>query len=226
MGTIARRLVTADRAITQCHAAAGDAKAAEESIRKALDNDPANLAAYEALGRLYVKANRLQEAIVEFEALAARQPHPVAALTMVGMIQESMRRTDEARRTYQKALEFDPNAAVAGNNLAWIYVNNGGNLDVALQLAKNAKSTLPKQAEIADTLGWVYYKKGLWPLAIRELKEAVDRDPSNPMYHYHLGAAYASGGSKDLAKKALNTALSLRPDFDGAQDATRLLSTL
>jgi Flp pilus assembly protein TadD len=195
-------------------------------MRKAVDADPANLAAYEALGRLFVKANRLGEAVQEFEALAARQPQPVASLTMIGMIHESLKRTDDARRSYEKALEFDPKAAVAGNNLAWIYVNTGGSLDVALQLAKNAKAALPKQPEVGDTLGWIYYKKGLWSLAIRELKDAADRDPANPAYHYHLGLAYAANGNRDLARGSLQTALRLRSDFDGAQDASRVLSTL
>ncbi len=208
------------------YAAVGDAKSAEESMRKAIELDAGNLAAYEALGRLYVQARRLPEALQEFEVLAARQPSPVAALTMVGMLQEGLKKTVEARATYERALEIDRRAAVAANNLAWIYVAAGENLDVALQLARTAKAGLPRQSEVADTLGWIYHRKGLNTLAIRELKEAVDREPANPTYHYHLGVVYASNGNRDLAKRSLETALRLKPDFDGAQDATRVLSTL
>ena len=208
------------------YAAIGDTKGAEEAMRKAIELDPGNLAGYEALGGLYVRARRLPEALQEFEALASRQTSPVAALTMVGMIQEGLKRTDAARKTYERALQFNATAAVAANNLAWIYVEGGENLDLALQLAKTAKAGLPRQSQVADTLGWVYHRKGLGGLAIRELQEAVDREPGNPVYHYHLGMVYAASGNRERAKGALETALRLSPDFDGSLEASRVLSTL
>jgi putative PEP-CTERM system TPR-repeat lipoprotein len=208
------------------YVAVGDAKSAEEAMRKAIELDPGNLAAYEALGGLYVRANRLPEALQEFEALVARQASPVAALTMMGMIQEGLKRTGDARKTYEKALEFDRNAPVAANNLAWIYLQAGESLDLALQLGKTAKAGLPRQSQVADTLGWIYHRKGLTSLAVRELQEAVDREPGNPLYHYHLGIVFAASGNRERAKRSLETALRLKPDFDGAQEASRVLSTL
>ena len=54
---------------------------------------------------------------------------------------------------------------VAANNLAWMFAETGENLDMALQLAQAATRRVPEQPEIQDTLGWIYYKKGLaaWP---------------------------------------------------------------
>ena len=48
-------------------------------------------------------------------------------------------RSAEARGHFERAVQLNPRAAVAANNLAWDYANNGGNLDVALQLAQTAK---------------------------------------------------------------------------------------
>ncbi len=208
------------------YAAIGDSTNAEIHLRKALEADPANLDAYESLGKFYVAMKRLPEARKEFEALASRQSRPVAALTMVAMIQESMGEAADAQRTYEKVLQINPDAAVAANNLAWIYVERGQNLDLALQLARVAKAKLPKRVEVADTLGWIYYHKGLLSLAIREFEDCVKNDPTNPLYHFHLGLAFAKNGNRESAKKSLETALRLKPNFDGAVEATRVLATL
>jgi tetratricopeptide (TPR) repeat protein len=115
---------------------------------------------------------------------------------------------------------------VAANNLAWIYAEDGGNLDVALGLAQTAKSRLPDSPEATDTLGWVYYKKGLASLAVPVFRENVDKAPKNPVYQYHLGLAHAKSGNKEEARKALEQALALDPKFDGSADAQRVLAGL
>jgi tetratricopeptide (TPR) repeat protein len=206
--------------------ATGDRKTGETLMRRAIDTNPANLEAYESLGRLYITSGRLAEAKKEFESLANRQERPVAALTVVGMLNEATGQTKDAQAAYEKALQNDPSAAVAANNLAWIFVDSGENLDMALQLARTAKSRLPTRPEVSDTLGWVYYRKGLLSLAISELEDSVKRDPSNPTYLFHVGMAYAKNGNRERAKTALEGALKLRKDFDGAEEATKTLATL
>ena len=85
---------------------------------------------------------------------------------MVGMLHELQNNKEEAKRWYEKALVADASAPVAANNLAWLTAEQGGNLDVAMQLAQTAKARLPDSPQVDDTLGWVYYKKGLHTLAI------------------------------------------------------------
>jgi tetratricopeptide (TPR) repeat protein len=208
------------------YAALGDNQRAEAAFKKALEVDGLNLGAYEGLGRLYVRTGRLAEAQQEFETLASKQSRPTATLTMVGMIQQSRNMPDDARATYERVLQQDPTAAVAANNLAWLYLESGANLDLALQLAQTAKAAMPKHAEVSDTLGWIYYHKGMLAPAIRELEEAVQRDATQPLYQYHLGVAYARHGNQNGARRALEAALRLKSDFDGAAEARRILSTL
>jgi tetratricopeptide (TPR) repeat protein len=200
--------------------------AAEPLLVKAIAVDPTALAAYGLLGQIYVSERRLDDARQQFEKLAARHSRPVPALTMVGMIQQMQGRNDDARRTFERVLQLDSTAAVAANNLAWIYSESGGNLDVALQLAQTAKTSLPDQPEVDDTLGWIYYRKDLLSLAVTTLKRSVDRDPKNPLAQYHLGLAYYKTGDRVRAKQALEAALRLKSDFDGAAEATRLIATL
>jgi Flp pilus assembly protein TadD len=177
------------------------------------------------LATAYVRQNKLAEATVEFEKLVALQPRSVAYITMVGTLLHLQNKIDDAKKQYEKALSIDSQAPVAANNLAQLYSDKNENLDIALQLAKTAKAGLPSAHEINDTLGWLYYKKGQAALAVSTLQSAVSAQPNNPVYLYHLGAAYALNNDKPNARQALEKALSLGR-FDGADDAKKVLDSL
>ena len=128
---------------------------------------------------------------------------------MLGTILELQGKKDDAKARYNKALQSDPRAAVAANNLAWLDANSNGNLDVALQLAQTAKAALPNQPEVNDTLGWIYYRKGLIAPALTSLRESVATDANNPTSTYHLALAYQQNGAHDLAARMFDRARAL-----------------
>jgi len=208
------------------YAATGDLKTAEQLFRRVVTEDPTQLTAYAALGQIYAQQQRLPEALAEFEKVAQRDPKPVAALTLSGIIMEAQGNQAGARQRYERVVQLDSNAAVAANNLAWIYATTGGNLDVALQLAQSAKRVLPNTPEVNDTLGFIYYKKDLTALALPLLQATVEKVPSNPEFHYHLGLAYSRSGDTLKATESLTRALTLKPDFNGAQEARAALASL
>ena len=123
-------------------------------------------------------------------------------------------------------LDINPDVAAAANNLAWNYAEHGGNLDVALTLAQKAKEASPDDPRIADTLGWIYYKKQLYVKAISELKDSAEQLPHDPVVHYQLGMAYFQNGDQAQAKVALQRALKLQGNFDGAEQAKQILASL
>ncbi|MBE3064896.1 MAG: tetratricopeptide repeat protein [Spirochaetes bacterium] len=208
------------------YGATGDVVAAERLLLRLIDVDPSSVDAYGMLGRYYLAQGRLAEARVRFEDLVRREPGSVPALTMLGSMLQTEGKTAEARRRYEQALAIDPRAAVASNNLAGILADSGGNLDVALQLAQTAREQLSESAEVDDTLGRIYLKKGLLPQAVGALEQAVAADSSNPKYVYHLGLAYAGQSQKQKARAALERALKLSPNFEGSAEARRILSTM
>jgi tetratricopeptide (TPR) repeat protein len=75
-----------------------------------------------------------------------------------------------------------------------------------------------------DTLGWVYYKKGLYDSAIGEFKSSLSKTAGNPTVIYHLGLAYHQKGESDKARSELKRALELSGSFDGAEHARALLA--
>ena len=218
----ARIRLAAGRAL----AAAGETARAEAAFQKALDLDASLVEAYDALGQLFVRQNKLEEARQAYETRTKERPTDVASHTMVARILYVQGKPAESRARFEKILAIDPRAAVASNNLAYMDAEAGTNLDVALNRAQIAKAALPEDPDVNDTLGWVYVKRGLPALAVNPLELAIEKDPSNPLYRYHLGVAHAQAGDKDRARLALQKALELSKSFDGADDARRTLESL
>ena len=208
------------------YAAAGDLAKSEAVFRQAIDIDASTMDAYHGLGQILVRQKKLDEAIKAYSERVAERPNDIGAHTMVGMIQIVQGKRQDARQTFEKVLSLDPRAAVASNNLAYMDADAGTNLDVALNRAQVAKAALPEDADVNDTLGWIYVKQGLPALAISPLEQAIQKDGANPTYHYHLGVAHAKAGDRDRARVSLERALQISKAFDGAADAQRTLEGL
>ena len=205
---------------------AGQKDKAEQTLRRAIAADPKSSGGYMMLGQFYLKYGRLDEARAEFEALIKQDPRAVGARTMIGMIFEQQGKREEARAAYEAAVADNPSLApIAANNLAYMYAEDGVNLDVALNLASNAKKAQPELAGIDDTLGWVYYKKGLWSLAIASFEDSLKRQPDGGAALYHLGLAYAKLGDTAKSRQALERALKLKLRPADAATAKQMLAT-
>jgi tetratricopeptide (TPR) repeat protein len=207
-------------------ASTGDLPAAASYLKRSIEADASNLEAYSTLAQVYLAQKNPDAAVAEFDRLAARQPGSIGPQTVAALIRQAQGRDADARARLERLVEADPRAAVASNNLAWMYASRGEQLDRALQLAQSAKAEIPDHPEVNDTLAFVYLKKQLPALAIPALKLAIDKEPGNPSFHYHLALAYTQIGEKAAARQALEQALKLKSDFDGASDARQLLRTL
>ncbi len=211
--------------LARAHSAAGDEARAEQALRRAVSVDPRFTTGYNMLAQLYIKQRRLDEARIEFEGLVQRNPSAVGARTMVGMLLEAQGKHDEARKSYEATVNAGHSAPVAANNLAFIYAEQGTNLDVALQLATSAKQRLPEDPNVDDTIGWIYYKKDLPSLAVGPLEDSVRKGPGVAEFHYHLGMTYAKLGDKAKAREALERAMKLDPKA-GGDEARRVLASV
>jgi tetratricopeptide (TPR) repeat protein len=199
---------------------------AENTFRKALEVDSSRNEAYGMLGSLFVMQGKLDEALKEFQSAASRDPKSVIAQTMTGTILERQNRRAEAKEAYRHALASGPNAVVAANNLASLMAEDNENLDQALQLAQTAKAGLPDSPDVADTLGSIYYKKGLHAQAVSAFRESAQQQPNRATFQFHLGLAYAKNGDLTLARKTLEAALKMDPKAPEAGEAHAALSQL
>lgn len=199
---------------------------AETAFKKAIDLDHSFLAPYMNLGQAYQLSGKTDQALKEFETVLAKDPQAIKAHMLLGIIYESRKDFDKARERYETVLKLNPQFAPAANNLAWDIAERGGNLDMALSYAQTAREQKPDDPQIADTLGWVYYKKNAFLLAVGLLKEAAEKLPTQPIVLYHYGMAQHKNGDATAAKKALQAALKLNQNFPGSDEAKKVLEGL
>ena len=203
-----------------------DVAAAETYLKKAIELDPNNHSLKIQLGDFYMRHRLTAQAKSRYLASVEKEPKALPALMGLGMIYEREKNYSKAQEYYEKVLTINPNFVPAANNLAYIYAEHGGNIDVALNLAQKAREKLPEDANIADTLGWIYYRKNVFGTAITYLKAAADKMPEQPVVRYHLGMAYYKNGNRDLARQELSKALAISTEFDGAGEARKALEDL
>jgi tetratricopeptide (TPR) repeat protein len=142
------------------------------------------------------------------------------------MIYDAKGDRQKANEYYQKALKLDPKFVPALNNLAWNYAEYGSNLTRALAYARTAQEAEPNNPEVADTLGWIYFRTRDYTKAVNLLKESAEKIPDNPVVRYHLGMACYKKGDVPCAKEALQQALRLSRDFPEAEEAKQTLAEI
>lgn len=178
--------------------------AAEAELQKAIGLDENYFPAYSAYATLLVAQNRTDTAIEQYQKIVAKRPS-ATVYTLLGMLHDARGNKVQAEQDYRRALEITPETAIAANNLAWLLAENQGNLEEALQLALTTANKNQTVAGYYDTLGYVYYKKGLYTPAIEQFKKAVALDESqaqrtgkgiNPGYRSRLGMAMNSAGER------------------------------
>ncbi|MCB1850989.1 MAG: tetratricopeptide repeat protein [Gammaproteobacteria bacterium] len=132
-----------------------------------------------------------------------------------------------AAAIYQSLLERYPRMDVAANNYAMLLLRktpSQAELDLAAALVKRFEFS--NNATYLDTFGWVNLIQGNIEQAISVLERAIKADGDNPEIRYHLGAAYLRAGRSTEAREALQLSLASDTEFEGVEQAKRLLSEL
>jgi tetratricopeptide (TPR) repeat protein len=196
---------------------------AERSYQQVLALNPYYVNGYLALAHVYAATDRPQGMIQEYEAARSRFPQYLPTYILLAQVYEYVGNIDSARQTYQDALKIDPSSYQVMSNLARLYADHGGSLSDALELAQKAKAEQPDDAGVNDTLGWVYYKQGLYRSAVPALEAAVSRNPQVAKFQFHLGMAYTKAEQPAQAHTTLQTALQLGLSGDDKRSAEEAL---
>ena len=199
---------------------------AEVAFKKAIELDNSLLTAYINLAQVYHQTGKIEQAMKEYQAVLVKDPKLIQAHMLLAIMHDGRKEYTEAETHYAHALKLDAKFAPAANNLAWLQAERGGNLDVALSYAQTAREQRPDDPHIADTLGWIYYKKHSYRLATNLLKEAVEKLANEPLIQYHYGMSQYRNGDARGAKKSLEMALKLNQHFPGSEEAKNTLAGL
>jgi tetratricopeptide (TPR) repeat protein len=198
----------------------------EASVRRALVLDPKTPDAYTLLANINFARGAVEEAKSNLRAAIAAHPRSLLNYMTLATQYEKEGNWEEAKRLCEKAHEIDATSPLVAAELAFLYLEHGGDVNTAVSLAQIAKQKLPDSPITADALGWAYFKLGSLGSAVAQLKESSEKVPGNPIYHYHLGMAYMASRRFDLAGQSLRAALRADPNFPYAANARSALEQI
>ena len=199
----------------------GDRAGARKAFEAAKAADPGLFRADLGLAELDTKDGNFNDARKRLWAVTAAHPDNLLGQVLFAQTEEAAGKPDAAIERYRKALALDAANALALNNLAYLLALSK-QPDEALKYAQGAKQIAPDNASIDDTLGWTYYEKGMYLLAVTHLQNAVAKD-GTALRQYHLAMAYAKAGDVGRGRKVLGVALKLDPSLPEAQMARQML---
>jgi tetratricopeptide (TPR) repeat protein len=191
---------------------AGKPQDAENAYKTALAKDPGRTSSEASLFNEYMKNGRSEDGIKVLDEMTKQDASKAAAYLAKGMVLQGQGKIEEAKENYAQALKADPNSPWAANNLAYLLAEEGKDLNSALGWAQSARKSQPDSPDIADTLGWVYYKMGSYVLARDQVRFAASKVPDNYEFQYHLGLIYQKTKQVSEAQAALKKALSSTKD--------------
>ncbi len=210
--------------LANTEAQAGQYPSAIENFNALIAANPKAEDLYMRLGETALRAGQTEQGIQTFlkaHQIAPNDPFPVLRL---GIIYQGQGRIEEARQQYESVLKIEPNQAVALNNLAFMKADAGTDLDQALTLAQRASQQAPNDANIKDTLAYIYTRKGLTDEGLQILQDIVAKNPANATFRIHLAMALLQKGDKTSAKKELNAAESNKPSPDEQRKIKELIA--
>ena len=94
--------------------------------------------------------------------------------------------TEKCLDYYEQSLKQDKHNITALNGLGYVLACQDKDLSRALTLCKQAVDYAPESAACLDSLGWVYYKLGLFEDARKYLYQAAELDKNNEIIAEHI----------------------------------------
>ncbi len=202
----------------------GSLEKAEAAYFTAIEKNPDTTRPYYGLAAVYQRQGTPEKVMAQLRGVIEKNQNDPLPHVLMGIMSEGKGDIEDAKAAYRKALAVKNDIVAAANNLAYILADANEDIDEALSLARMAKGKAINNPNIMDTLGLVYYRKGLYESGISEFKESLEKLPENATVNYHLGLALYASGDVEKAKVSLGKALALSSDFKGADEARAILA--
>jgi tetratricopeptide (TPR) repeat protein len=154
------------------------------------------------LGQFYTELRRWkdgEDALAKATPLSTKTDDKAYLLFLKGALAERQKHLEPAEQFFNQALELDPNSAMTLNYLGYMLADKGIRLPEALKFIRKAVDLDPMNGAYLDSLGWAYFKLGQYEEAEENLRQAVQRDQTDPTVHDHLGELYEKTGRIRLA---------------------------
>jgi protein O-GlcNAc transferase len=124
---------------------------------------------------------------------------------------------DAAAASCRRAVQLNPNSAIAHNNLGLV-LQDAGQLDAALASYRRALEIKPDFAEAHSNLGNALKEFGLLDAAEASCRRALEIKPDFAAAHNILGVVLTELGQFAAAQVSYRRALQIKPDFAEAHN--------
>lgn len=206
-------------------AGAGRQQEARADARLAFAEAPGRPEVVSLLVTLYGADGRIGEALTLLDAADRDDALSLESRALLARVHLQDGDPQRGRAILEEVVETDAPLPLARNDLAYLLVREGRDLDRALALASEAVRHRPDDPVLLDTLGCVYLKQNLAKVAAAHFQSAVDqaeaRGEPRALFFYHQGLAFLDLGRNRSASEALARALAIEPDFPEAEHARR-----
>jgi tetratricopeptide (TPR) repeat protein len=207
----------------QLLASSGDRAGARQAFEAALAANSALVAPNLALAQLDLAEGQMGSARSRLSAVVAAHPESLPGHFLLAQLEMTDGKPAAAIDQYRKVLALDDKNPGALNNLAFLLAENN-QADEALQYAQEAKEIDPNSPAVDDTLGWTYYRKGMYTMAVTYLQSAAAKD-GTARRRYHLAMAYLKNGDMKRGRESFDAAYKLDPNLPEAATARQLVGT-
>jgi tetratricopeptide (TPR) repeat protein len=207
-----------------------DLNGAEPALEKSVALD-GNTDAVLDLCQVQAGKGEIDQAIATATKAMQQNPRQDNVATTLGDLYAAKSDWKDAEAAYQNAVNANPQNAAAANDLARAMIHTGGNLDEAMALAQTARRALPDSPSVVDTMGWIYFQRGEYTLAVDSLQQALNLEslhqmPDNPDIQFHLGMAYEKANQPALARQHFEHVLKSDPNYRDADQIKAELGRL
>jgi arylsulfatase A-like enzyme/Flp pilus assembly protein TadD len=168
------------------------------TLKKGLERIPDAEPLLTRLGFTYLVMNKPEAALAAMADVLKINPRSIDALTASALVLEGLKRKDEARLFFERALAVEPENKFVRTGLA-SNLGSVGRLAEAIPIYAKLVEDFPRDPAPCRLLGIAYGLTGEWDKAVETLKKLVAIAPV-PDTYFNLGMAYEQKG--DLAEAA------------------------
>ena len=159
------------------------------------------------LGSTLSQFDRYEDAIPYLKKALTVRPNWISAMSVLAGIYERSKAYERSDSLFQAAIKIDTANAFLMNNYGYSLSERGIRLEEAMEMAKKAIKIDPDNSAYLDTMGWIYYKMGLYEKALDYILKATMIQDDNAILIDHLGDVYNKLGMKEKAREAWQRAL-------------------
>src|SRR5208282_3925172 len=147
------------------------------------------------LAAALLRAGRKDDANTLLAGWLAKHPDDTVVTEQAVELTIAAGQLDDAAKYLENLLKTKPHDAVALNNLAWVYQQQGN--DARARALGRQAYVLSPGPQTADTLGWILTTSGDARNGVSLLRQASNETTSDPRIQFHYAVALKQTGDRE-----------------------------